>query len=159
MSDVLHTPVKELAQTTVRNAMHAGVLTCVPDASLRSVAGLLSGNGVHAIIVYEEEAPSAQVLPWGVISAQDLVAAALVRDVDEQVAAATAATPVVLIDDDETLERAAQLMTEHAVTHLVVVDRETAHPVGVLSTLDVAAALSGIPIRSGAPGARVLRTT
>ncbi|SRR6266498_3401614 len=153
MTELLHGQGKELAETTVLKAMHPGVLKCRPDASLRSVAELLSANGVHAVIVYEQDVPSAEVVPWGVISAQDLVAAALVRDVDEQVAAATAATPLVLIAGDETLERAAQLMTEHAVTHLVVVERETMHPVGVLSTLDIAAALSGIRVRSGPPRA------
>jgi CBS domain-containing protein len=140
----------ELADTTVLAAMHPGVLTCRPDASLRSVAELLSANGVHAVIVCEQDLPSAEFVPWGVISAQDLVAAALVRHVDEQVAAATAATPLVMIAGHETLERAAQLMTEHAVAHLVVVDGENAHPVGVLSTLDIAATLSGIRIRSAA---------
>jgi CBS domain-containing protein len=148
VSIVLQRQGKELAEARVVQAMHPGVLTCLPEASLRSVAELMSANGVHAVIVYERETLSAQLVPWGVISAQDLVAAALVRDVDEQVAAASAATPVVLIAADETLERAAQLMTEHAVTHLVVVDRETTRPVGVLSTLDIAAALSGIRIRS-----------
>ena len=47
-----------------------------------------------------------------------------------------------MIAPDETLERAAQLMAENAVAHLVVVDPDTGHPVGVLSTLDVAAALA-----------------
>jgi hypothetical protein len=34
-------------------------------------------------------------------------------------------------------------MTEHEVTHLVVVDAESDKPLGVLSTLDVAARLAG----------------
>ena len=38
-----------------------------------------------------------------------------------------------------------QLMAEHEVTHLVVVDSETSNPVGVISTLDVAKAVSGTP--------------
>jgi CBS domain-containing protein len=140
-----------LAETTVLKAMHPGVLTCGPDASLRTVAELLSAYGVHAIVVYGPETPSVEAAPWGVVSAQDLVAAALVRDIDEQLAAASAVTPVVMIAGDESLERAAQLMTEHAVSHLVVVDADTAHPVGVVSTLDIAASLSGIRLRSGPP--------
>jgi CBS domain-containing protein len=47
---------------------------------------------------------------------------------------------VLTIAPDESVERAAQLMTEHAAAHLVVVERS--QPVGVLSTLDVAAALA-----------------
>jgi CBS domain-containing protein len=34
-------------------------------------------------------------------------------------------------------------MTEHGTSHLVVVDKEALRPVGVLSTLDVAARLAG----------------
>jgi CBS domain-containing protein len=34
-------------------------------------------------------------------------------------------------------------MTEHEVSHLVVVDRHTTKPVGVISTLDLAEILAG----------------
>jgi CBS domain-containing protein len=37
-----------------------------------------------------------------------------------------------------------QLMAEHEVTHVIVVERHSGRPIGVLSTLDVARALSGI---------------
>jgi CBS domain-containing protein len=47
---------------------------------------------------------------------------------------------VLSISSAESLQRAAQLMTEHATTHLVVVDRE-GRPQGILSTLDIASAL------------------
>lgn len=43
----------------------------------------------------------------------------------------------------ESLRRAAQMMAEHGVTHLVVLDAASGYPVGVLSTLDVAAAYAG----------------
>ena len=42
-------------------------------------------------------------------------------------------------------------MNEHQTSHLLVLDPDTTHPVGVLSTLDVAAALSGEHVRSGPP--------
>jgi CBS domain-containing protein len=38
----------------------------------------------------------------------------------------------------EPLGRAVQLMTEHGVSHLVVIDRGSSRPLGVLSTLDIA---------------------
>jgi len=78
---------------------------------------------------------------WGIVSDLDLVAAASVRDLAEQTADATAATAALTIGAPETLQRAAQLMTEHGATHLVVVDGDH-RPVGVLSTLDIARALS-----------------
>jgi CBS domain-containing protein len=51
-------------------------------------------------------------------------------------------TPAVTIAPDEQLERAAALMTRHGVAHLVVVDRVEQRPVGVVSSLDLAAALA-----------------
>jgi CBS domain-containing protein len=46
---------------------------------------------------------------------------------------------VVTVSPQETLDRAAQLMLEHSTDHLVVVDPLELRPVGVLSTLDIAA--------------------
>ena len=94
---------------------------------------------VHCVVVTDEA--DAESL-WGVVSDLDLVAAAGVRELDEQSAGATAATAALMVSPDESLQRAAQLMTEHGTAHLVVVDPASGHPVGVLSTLDVAAALA-----------------
>jgi CBS domain-containing protein len=48
-----------------------------------------------------------------------------------------------MIPHDESLRRAAQLMHEYSTAHLVVVQRNSINPVGVLSTLDIAAHLAG----------------
>lgn len=45
-----------------------------------------------------------------------------------------------MVSADESLRRAAQLMSEHCVSHLVVVDSAGAYPIGVISTIDIAAA-------------------
>jgi CBS domain-containing protein len=129
----------EMRTIRVEQVMHEGVLTCGRDESLVVVAQLMADNRVHSIVVTGEpsEAPSL----WGVVSDLDLVAAGSVRDLAEQVAGAAAVTPALMIAPDDTVQRAAQLMVEHALTHLVVVDAE--RPVGVISTLDVASALAG----------------
>lgn len=129
------------SQIGVSDAMHHGVLTCSRDASLLEVARLMAGERVHCVVVKDElEDPNAL---WGLVSDLDLVAAASVRDLDEQAAGATAATPALTITPDETLQRVAQLMTEHGTSHLVVVDAAR-RPVGIVSTLDVAAALCDV---------------
>ena len=125
--------------TRVRAVMHEGVLTCGRDESLATVARLMAAHRVHSIVV--TDVPSQAPSLWGVVSDLDLVAAASVRDLEEQVAGAAAATPALMIAPDDTLQRAAQLMVEHALAHLVVV--EGGRPVGVISTLDVADALAG----------------
>jgi len=126
-----------LEETRVRDAMHEGVLSCSADTPLSAVAELMAGRGVHCVVVTEAD----DFGVWGVISDLDLVAAAGVRDLDAQSAGGSAATPALAIRPDDTLRRAAQMMTEHAVAHLLVVD-QSGRPVGVLSTLDVARVLA-----------------
>jgi CBS domain-containing protein len=128
------------AAIRVADVMHRGVLTCARDEPLSTVAELMVQHRVHCVVVTDH--PDQAGALWGVVSDLDLVAAASVRGLDDQLAGATAATAALTISPRETLQRAAQLMTEHGTAHLVVVDTTTLRPVGVLSTLDVARALS-----------------
>lgn len=121
----------------VGDAMHEGVLSCSADTPLSTVAELMAGRGVHCIVVTADD-----LAVWGVISDLDLVAAAGVRDLDAQSAGGSAATPALAIGPGDTLQRAAQMMTEHAAAHLLVVDDASGKPVGVLSTLDIARVLA-----------------
>lgn len=126
------------AHLHVSDAMHSGVLTCSRDASLARVAELMTTHRVHCVVVTDDGEDDD--LLWGLVSDLDLVAAASVRDLEHQSAGPAAATEALTISPGETLQRAAQLMTEHGTAHLVVVDPER-RPVGILSTLDVATAL------------------
>ena len=138
-SPTQHSPIPASAGIRVFDAMHRGVLTCSRDASLADVAGLMASRRVHCVVVADDPGDANSL--WGIVSDLDLVAAAGVRDLDEQTAGAAAATAALTIEPGETLQRAAQLMTEHGTTHLVVVDAMR-RPVGVISTLDIAVALS-----------------
>jgi CBS domain-containing protein len=123
----------------VLDAMHHGVFTCEREAPLSEVSATMAREHVHCVVV---ESGSGEAGPlWGIVSDLDLVAAASVRDLDEQSAGGSAGTPVVTVAPGETLERAAQLMTEHNTAHLIVVDSQQQRPLGVLSTLDIAACL------------------
>lgn len=127
-----------LEAVTVREAMHEGIISCSTEAPLSTVAELMTANGVHCVVVTDSD----DVGVWGVISDLDLVAAARVRDLDAQLAGGSAATPALAISPQDTLLQAAQLMTEHAAAHLLVVDGASGQPSGVLSTLDLARALA-----------------
>ena len=125
---------------TVADAMHRGVLTCEREAPLAEVARTMVRESVHCVVV---ESGSGDTGPlWGVVSDLELVAAATVRELEEQTAGGSATTPALMVSVNETLERAAGLITEHAVRHLVVVEPSTLRPVGVLSTLDIARVLA-----------------
>ena len=124
----------------VVDAMHQGVFTCEREAPLSEVAATMAREHVHCVVV--ESGSGEAGPPWGIVSDLDLVAAAIVRDLDDQSAGGSAGTPVVTVSPGETLERAAQLMTEHNTAHLIVVDPKQQRPLGVLSTLDIAASLA-----------------
>jgi CBS domain-containing protein len=124
----------------VADAMHWGLVRCAPDASLRAVAALMADENVHCVVV--TEALSSHQPLWGVVSDHDLIAAATVRSLDEQRALGTAIKPAIAIGPYESLARAAQQMTKHGVSHLVVVDAAKDRPLGVISTLDLARALA-----------------
>jgi CBS domain-containing protein len=50
--------------------------------------------------------------------------------------------PACIVAPDDTIAHAARLMAERGVAHLLVADPLSGRPLGVLSTLDVADALS-----------------
>jgi CBS domain-containing protein len=125
-----------LSARTVDEYASGGILSCTPDARLGEVAWLMAENRVHAIVVTDDDG-----LGPPLIADADLIAAAGSGHFDALCARDIAGTEAVSVREDETLERATQLLAEHQVSHLVVRDRRR-HPVGILSTLDVARAIS-----------------
>lgn len=128
----------------VEDVMHKGVVTCSLHAPMTVVARKMAANRIHCVVVWNEPARNEAAELWGVVSDLDLVKIAAAEDLSHRTAGVSAATPALMVTPDETLGRAAQLMAEHEVTHLVVVDPQTAKPVGVLSTLDLAAVLGDV---------------
>ncbi len=122
-----------LNHVRVADCMHHGILSCASDAPLAEVAGTMAKHRVHAVAIIDRGSPQ----PTGVVSDLDVVAAAATAT--EPAALEAAATEPLSVSADESLYRAAQLMTEHSVAHLVVLDAAGGYPVGVLSSLDIAA--------------------
>lgn len=75
---------------------------------------------------------------YGIVSDRDVAEAYAAAAVDGRTAGDSAGEPILAVQSDEELRRAAQLLAEHAVSHLLVTDPRTHRPVGVLSTLDLA---------------------
>jgi CBS domain-containing protein len=127
---------------TVADVMTPEVIHCTPQTPLRGVAHLMSDRHVHAVYVFDygiEDDETMQM--WGLVSDLDLIAALPV--LDDRTAGNTAVTPLLTVSKNERLDRAAQLMAESGNAHLAVIDPLTHRPAGVLSTLDVARAVSG----------------
>lgn len=124
-----------LSDRVVADFANDGILTCPAEAPLEEVAWMMVENRVHALVV-DGGADEGQV-----ISDADLIAAADSGHFDELAARDVAGTEAVSVSHDDTLMRATQLLAEHGVTHLVVRD-DAGRPTGILSTLDVARAIS-----------------
>lgn len=122
----------------VRDAMRVGVVTCRPETTLHDVARMMVTFDMHSIVV-QDLAPGSR--PWGIVTALD-IAAASGSDLSEREAQEVATTDLVTVPSDETLQGAARAMTDHGVTHLIVVERATDWPCGMLSARDLAAVLT-----------------
>jgi CBS domain-containing protein len=121
---------------TVGDAMHAGVITCPPSATLRSVASILAEHRIHAVVV----ARDGDGAPVAVVTDRDVVFRHSRCELDRITAGAAANEPTVTVRVDSDLRQAADLMAHYGTSHVIVTEPGGTHPIGVLSSLDVAAA-------------------
>jgi CBS domain-containing protein len=126
-------PVFERAK--VLDAMRLGVVSGPPETPLREVARIMATYRIHSVVVTDMP----EGAPLGVVADIDVAAAAGTPDAP---AGTVARTEVLRVSPEDSLERAAQLMAEHEVTHLVVVQPHSGHPVGIVSALDIAGMLA-----------------
>ena len=130
-----------LEHATVADAMHPGILSCEPDASLSEVAQIMATHHVHSVAVVGISYGKPECFVWGIISDLDLIAAGI-RDNTEPTARDLAGQPVIAVKPSTPLRDAGEVMLTHRVSHLVVTDAEGGRPIGILSTLDVAGVLA-----------------
>jgi CBS domain-containing protein len=142
--DLRMTGPRSASALLVGDAMRPGILACRAETTLPEVARLMASRRVHCIVVRRVVAGSARVEGWDLLSDVDLARAVADSRFDALTAGDVASAAMVTISPQTTLADAARLMCEHGTTHLVVTGRGTGAPVGVLSTLDLAAALAGL---------------
>lgn len=125
----------------VGERMQAGLPRCAPETPLATVAALLAETGSAFVLVSgaSETGPSG----WAAVSDLDLLAAALVRALDDQIAAGSATRPRPTVSSEDSLERAAQLMLDSGVGRLLVIDPVGGEPVGTITSVAIAAAVAG----------------
>lgn len=121
----------------VRDAMRVGVITCRPETRLTDVARMMVGYDVHSVVVADVD-PDRGL--WGIVTSLDLARAA--DDLTSLTARELATTNLITIRSDEPLRRAAELMADHGVTHLIVLQPDSDDPVGVISARAVAGAVA-----------------
>jgi CBS domain-containing protein len=117
----------------VGKIMHHGLLTVPGAASIAEGALEMARQQVHCLLV-----PLIDGEGWGIFSERDLMDAIAGGDTSIPIGR-VAATEVPTIAPEQSVREAAQLMSEHQCTHLIVAAGGTA--TGVVSALDVATAL------------------
>jgi CBS domain-containing protein len=120
--------------------MHPGIVFCIPETPLRTVAQIMAHRRLHAVVVSDLDMPVWKH-KWGVISDLDLIRA-FDRDVHRVTAAEIAVADPPTVEVGESLQRAARVMSERGVMHLIVVEGNGPRAVGVLSTLDLASVMA-----------------
>ena len=113
--------------------MHHGIYVCDAEAPLVEVAAVMSARRTHCVMVLFGQ-------DMGAISDVDVLAA-ISRDPNLR-ARDVAGTETLTASSDASLLQTAQVMAEHNVSHVVVVDHADGHPVGVLSSTDIISAFA-----------------
>jgi len=128
-----------VANVTVRDWMHPGVITCHPDTPIDEVAGILDVKDISALVVVDAVGEAI-----GVISRADLVNARFVQPYLKHWAGMTAehlmSKPVISVAPNTQIETAVEMLREKRIHRLVVIEITAGHsrPVGVLSVTDLA---------------------
>ena len=133
---------QRLRAIPVGQVMHPGIVSCRQSASAAEIARVMSDSKVHclAVIGLSADEPG-QPYVWGIVSDLDLLSSAIDPDAPGT-AAELASQPVIAVTPTMSVYEAAKAMVDHRTSHVVVLEGDQRTPVGVLSTLDVAALLA-----------------
>lgn len=126
-----------LSAATIGQVMTPGVIACRPETPVHELAGRMADMHVHCVAVsgVDGRPDRDEHLMWGLVTHMDVIHAAH-RGEFATPAGELAAKTSIALREDATLERAASLMAEHGVEHVVAVGT-SGLPSGVVSTLDV----------------------
>ncbi|MEU1462736.1 CBS domain-containing protein [Streptomyces sp. NPDC005727] len=116
----------------VRDIMTSRLVTVKPQASVTAVAKKMRDEDIGAVLIIEDDELR------GLVSDRDLVVRALAEggDQEQRTVASACSDDVITVTPDEDLDRAVELMREHSIRRLPVM--EQGHPVGIVSLGDVA---------------------
>ncbi|MFI0812031.1 CBS domain-containing protein [Streptomyces echinatus] len=116
----------------VRDIMTSQLVSVEPQASVTSVAQKMRDKDIGIVLVTEGDDLR------GLVSDRDLVVRALAEggDPQETTVASACSDDLVTITPDEDVDRAVELMREHSIRRLPVV--EEGHAVGIISLGDLA---------------------
>jgi len=129
-----------MTQKTVADLMHKGIIACGPDTPMDEVVRIVSDTSVHALVVMDDEGRAI-----GMVSHMDIIRL-FGEDLSQHRARDVMSHTVIAVESDQPAKVGANLMLEHNVDRLLVVEveGEGRTPVGVLSTTDMVKDMRGV---------------
>jgi CBS domain-containing protein len=134
-----------LADLIVGDLMTPEIISCQAQDKVSQVAAIMASQGIHATL----REPPTGTGPL-IVTDLELVRAALQRPRDTR-AGDLASEPVPTIHDNASVDEAVAKMAELYVRHLLAVDPVSGRACGVISSLDIVAALGGYAPLRGRP--------
>jgi CBS domain-containing protein len=134
-----------LADLMVGDLMSTEIIFCQAEDDIAQVAATMVSHGIHATLLE----PPTGTHPL-IVADLDLVRAALRRPSGTR-AGELASEPIPRIHDNASVDEAVAKMAELYVRHLLAVDPVSGRSCGVISSLDIVAALGGYPPLRGRP--------
>jgi CBS domain-containing protein len=128
-----------LADLIVGDLMSTEIIFCQAEDNLAQMAATMVSHGIHATLLE----PPTGTHPL-IVTDLELVQAALQRPSDTR-AHDLASEPIPRIHDNASVDEAVAKMAELYVRHLLAVDPVSGRSCGVISSLDIVAALGGYP--------------
>ena len=121
--------------TTIRNIMKIGIETIEDTASAQQAAKKMKDKNVSSLVVLDEKGK-----PQGIVSERDLVTKVCTTDVltntikNKEIMS----SPLITISSKSSPSKAADLMLQHNVRHLLVVDNtnDVNPAIGIVTPLD-----------------------
>jgi CBS domain-containing protein len=123
--------------TTIRNIMRRGIETIKDSDSAQQAANKMKDRNVSSLVVVDENGK-----PLGIVSERDLVTKVCTgnESVNMIKNKEIMSSPLITIKPSSSLSEAADMMLQHNVRHLLVVDdsgnNHNDAPVGILTPLD-----------------------
>lgn len=115
----------------VRDVMNKGVMTASPEATVKEAAKIMSQHHVGSLVILKEE----KIV--GIITERDiLIAVADGKDAELTTVEEIMSKNVITVASDKTIEDAVNLMVEHKIKKLPVVDGDKL--IGIITASDIA---------------------
>jgi CBS domain-containing protein len=131
-----------LADAAVGDVMTPGIVSCHQDATIGEVARIMATHRVHCVAIMNlARDESGELMVWGIISDRDVIRGAIESGTYED-AGRVAEQPVITVRPELSLRDAGEVMFTNRISHLVVIDPQTALPIGILSSLDIVRAIT-----------------